>query len=94
MCADDAKRGDAGVLTSLDQGGIRCATITRLTGAKVALILGALSLLLPGNAVAAQKTKILVESTGGQPNAGEPELWTGTVLRDGPRAPQVPSAGT
>jgi len=65
-------------------------TITRVTGAWLALTLGILGLFVPGHAVAASKTKILVDSTGGQPNAGEPQLWTGTVLRDGPRAPQIP----
>jgi hypothetical protein len=32
----------------------------------------------------------VVDSTSGQPNAGEPELWTGTVYRDGPRAREIP----
>jgi hypothetical protein len=35
-------------------------------------------------------TRIVVDSTHGQPNAGKPELWAGTVLREGPRAPEVP----
>ena len=47
-------------------------------------------LLLPATGAAASRTKIVVDSTDGQPNAGEPELWTGTVLRDGPRAREVP----
>jgi len=36
------------------------------------------------------RTRLVVDSIGGQPLAGKPELWTGTVRRDGPRAPEVP----
>jgi Lysyl oxidase len=49
-----------------------------------------LALLLPGTAAAASRTKLVVDSTSGQPNAGEPELWTGTIFRDGPRAREIP----
>jgi len=62
-------------------------TITRVAGAWLALTLG---IVVPGDVAAASKTKILVDSTAGQPNGGEPALWTGTVLRDGPRVPAVP----
>ena len=40
--------------------------------------------------VAAEPSKIVVDSTDGQPNAGLPEFWTGTVYRDGPRIPAIP----
>ena len=65
-------------------------TITRLAGARLALTLGVLALFLPGDALAEPRTTLVVDSTNGQPNAGEPELWAGTVLRDGPRAREVP----
>ena len=42
------------------------------------------------SAAPAAGTRLVVDSIGGQPHAGKPELWTGTVLRDGPRAPEVP----
>src|SRR6266498_1979188 len=48
-----------------------------------------LPLIIPATGAAASRTKIVVDSTDGQPNAGEPELWTGTILRDGPRAREV-----
>ena len=69
-------------------------TITRLAGAVAMLILGVPGLFAPGDAVAEPRTRIVVNSTDGQPNAGEPGLWTGTVFRDGPRAREVRSAGT
>jgi Lysyl oxidase len=65
-------------------------TITRLAGAVAMLILGVPGLFAPGDAVAEPRTRIVVNSTDGQPNAGEPGLWTGTVFRDGPRAREVP----
>lgn len=49
-----------------------------------------LPLLLPTTGAAASRTKIVVDSTDGQPNAGEPELWTGTIFSNGPRAREVP----
>jgi hypothetical protein len=42
------------------------------------------------SAAPATGTRVVVDSIGGQPHAGKPELWTGTVLREGPRAPEVP----
>jgi hypothetical protein len=42
------------------------------------------------SAAAASPTTIVVDSTEGRPNSGEPELWTGTVYRDGPRFPEIP----
>jgi hypothetical protein len=65
-------------------------TITLLSCARLALALVVLGLVAPRESAAAPPTKIVVDSTEGQPNAGEPELWTGTVLRDGPREQQVP----
>ena len=42
------------------------------------------------SAAPAARTRLVVDSIGGQPLAGKPELWSGTVRRDGPRAPEVP----
>jgi hypothetical protein len=47
------------------------------------------ALLVPADGWTASRTKIVVDSIDGQPDAGEPELWRGTVLRDGPRARDV-----
>ncbi len=41
-------------------------------------------------AAAGPPLKLLVESSDGLPDAGQPTLWTGTMLRDGPRIPDVP----
>jgi lysyl oxidase len=43
---------------------------------------------------AATPSKIVVNSTSGQPNAGLPQLWTGTIDRDGPRIAGVPECQT
>jgi hypothetical protein len=58
-----------------------------------AVILAA-SVLLPAPAAAAPSVKLVVDSTAGQPNAGEPELWAGTIFRDGPRIPDIPECQT
>ena len=50
--------------------------------------------LLPPLAAAAPSVKLVVNSTDGQPNAGEPRLWTGTIFRDGPRIPDIPECQT
>lgn len=42
------------------------------------------------SAAPAAPIRIVVDSFAGQRLAGKPELWAGTVLRDGPRAPEVP----
>jgi hypothetical protein len=47
-------------------------------------------LLAAGTGVAASPSKIVVSSTGGQPDAGKPRLWNGTVYSDGPRIPRIP----
>jgi Lysyl oxidase len=52
-------------------------------------IVPALLLLMPAEAFSAHR-KIVVDSIHGQPDAGEPALWTGRVLRDGPHAREVP----
>jgi hypothetical protein len=52
------------------------------------------SMLVPGSALAAAPPRVVVDSTHGQPNAGQPRLWTGTVLRDGPRIRKVPECRT
>ena len=51
-------------------------------------------LLVPSTAAAASRLKIVVDSTEGQPNAGEPELWTWTVYSDGRRIRAVPECRT
>jgi hypothetical protein len=43
---------------------------------------------------AAGPSKLVVSSTSGQPDAGLPSLWSGTILRDGPRIPAVPECQT
>jgi hypothetical protein len=43
-----------------------------------------------GGALAASPSKIMVSSTGGQPDAGLPQFWTGTVYSAGMRIPDVP----
>ena len=45
--------------------------------------------LAPRITFAASPQKIVVDSTDGQPNAGLPQFWTGTVYRDGPRVPRI-----
>ena len=42
------------------------------------------------SAAPAAPIRIVVDSIAGQPLAGKPELWAGTVRREGPRAPEVP----
>ncbi|MGH2897126.1 MAG: lysyl oxidase family protein [Solirubrobacteraceae bacterium] len=42
------------------------------------------------DAVAATPSKLAVTSTAGQPDAGLPSLWSGTVLSDGPRIRRIP----
>ena len=51
-------------------------------------------LLVPEITLAASPSKIVVDSTAGQPNAGLPQFWAGTVYRDGPRIPGVPECRT
>jgi hypothetical protein len=58
--------------------------------AGMALVLAALMWLVPGVASAAQPAKIVVDSTTGQPGAGLPRFWTGTVYSDGPRIQRIP----
>jgi hypothetical protein len=65
----------------------RRRTFSRL-GALAALVLP-LSLLIQGIAVAASPSKIVWNSTGGEPNAGLPQFWTGTVYSDDMRNPDV-----
>ncbi len=49
---------------------------------------------LPSVAAAAPTPKLVLESAQGQPDAGVPELWTGTIRSDGPRIPAVPECRT
>lgn len=42
------------------------------------------------SAAPAAHPRLVVDSIAGQPLAGKPELWSGTVRRDGPRAAEVP----
>src|SRR3954464_12138109 len=52
------------------------------------------SMLVPGSALAAAPPKLVVDSAHGQPDAGKPALWTGTVLSDGARIRNVPECRT
>lgn len=61
--------------------------------ATAAIIVSA-STLVPPFAAAAPTLKLVVDSTDGQPNAGEPALWTGTIFRDGTRIPDVEECRT
>src|SRR4051812_32673006 len=60
--------------------------ITRL--AATAALLVPLALAAAATTVAGDRMLVL-ESTSGQPNAGLPRLWSGTVNRDGPRIPKI-----
>lgn len=60
----------------------------KLLGAAALLV--PLVLVIPTMTMAASPSKITVESTDGQPNAGLPSLWSGTIHRDGPRIHSVP----
>jgi hypothetical protein len=65
----------------------RRSTFTRL--AAVAALVLPLLLLTQGTAVAASPSKIVARSIGGEPNAGLPQFWTGTVYSDDMRIPDV-----
>lgn len=54
-----------------------------------AAVLAALALLTAATAAAATPATVTLTSTDGQPDAGLPVLWSGTVLSDGPRIPAV-----
>ena len=72
-------------------------TNVRSTMSGKVILAAVLSLLLSGLArplVAAEPSRIVVDSTDGQPNAGLPAFWTGTVYRDGARIPAIPECRT
>ncbi len=54
-----------------------------------ATVLAALTLSAAASAVAATPATVALTSTAGQPDAGLPQLWSATVLSDGPRIPRV-----
>src|SRR3954453_15173383 len=60
--------------------------------ASVAVLVGAL--LIPAAASAAPPAKIVVDSTGGLPDAGRPALFDGTLRADEARIPRVPECRT
>jgi hypothetical protein len=64
--------------------------IGRLLPLTAALVMLGIATAPTASAAPSTPVRIVVDSIAGQPLAGRPELWTGTVAREGPRAPEIP----